>query len=417
MTTATSARSFSDRGPVREWIGALVERAGRWLANIFTREQAVPESSASSSSSSEAKHECVDGSWKSIDELLDDADCALSAWAKDWDRDARNRVARDDRRAFSHFPRFLEAYAGHPQSWIQIDKVDTRFGLPSFAGVIFNINDPRPHWSKACISFLRQHEALPPFVFPTGPGWAYEVKTVWVFDAGKAPVTKWVTIDVEGNIHLTRVLRERSSSIRYRYGGERGVRQVSHWRAEIDDMPISEKSDHRLQNHVAACLSCWKGRIWQWLIVVSDARGRIAFSVPEQDVYRLFATRDLGEGRRRRKALLHWVRYHDRAGGSTVKRHLRGARKLHIRGFDVEVGIPGLHFMNANDASLIDFGTNYATTSKSLAAFLNTPRLIAVSEARARALEKADDERLEVVLHDLRGECHYASPLGEVRAA
>lgn len=83
-------------------------------------------------------------------------------------------------------------------------------------------------------------------------------------------------------------------------------------------------------------------------VTVKKGKRRARFGVPVSALRGFFADRDLADGRSRRRAILHLRLGHDRhmADGRIIQvgEHLSGERFFSWRGYEITVGVPGIHY-------------------------------------------------------------------------
>lgn len=298
---------------------------------------------AQDAAASSPGHEWNDGQW-TIESMLSGAEVALEAMRIDRHRfawlggNSGLSVVRSDINELRMLgPLFVPTT---DWSWIVAPHVDMRFGLPGFASCVWSMSERDDDWSRMAITTAHQLDRLPIGIWPTGDGYPFEVSSWYKFKRDDAGTSQYVTIDRGGKIHPCRHFHHAHNTIRTRRDGIVSIPVV---RSVVDrDAPA----------RIAATISAWKAQGFHWIIRFSDERGSVRFATRPDLIRKLFANRDKVEGVRR-ATILHWVKSHHREGSSGVKTHLRGALRFKMRGFDVEIMVPGRHCSEPQDMNMI----------------------------------------------------------------
>ena len=103
-----------------------------------------------------------------------------------------------------------------------------------------------------------------------------------------------------------------------------------------------------VQINFAAVLAFTAAAVSGIHVTIRKGKRSARIGLPIAAVREFFADRDLADGRQRRKPILHLRLSHDRylhdGRVVTVGEHLAGERQFSWRGYDISIGVPGIHF-------------------------------------------------------------------------
>ena len=184
----------------------------------------------------------------------------------------------------------------------------------------------------------------------------------------------WMVIAPSGEIRIPHELRRVSVPMQHKqaipgHKGTKGSRQsTAHLRRWcLPSMAVADDAQHIQQSKFENTLKCtfrqlllWsKRRENQWSVGVRKDGHRVTFSIAPEHTSAYFADRDTVvnvDGKP--KKIIHFVREHQRANGSTVKAHVRGLREFDWKGYHCCVTAPKLNgsiFTTVNlDPVLVD---------------------------------------------------------------
>lgn len=196
------------------------------------------------------------------------------------------------------------------------------FGLPSIAfAAIVPSEEEGDDWFP--VIRMQSLTTLPSGVFPAGPGYAFELQSIWTAPAGKngAPFgAKWyVTISHDGTVHPCMQMAHSNRKIHHRRrGGWSTVTrpEFKQYNFVTDRLSVIEG--------VALIVSAWQQMHIDPIVEIDDEDGRrLLFPMSYSEISARFPRRVTGAG-----TGMHWVAAHTRRAGAHVRTHLRGANQF-----------------------------------------------------------------------------------------
>lgn len=214
--------------------------------------------------------------------------------------------------------------------------VDLRSGLPRFAVACIATGNQEPdrrRWSDLVIDVVTAIQALPTAYRPTGPGVAFSINSIYEFPSTGETGTydRYVTIDDRGKIH---------PCMYYGASWFRAGRNFVKREGWVREKPDSRHGHLPSVLVAAVVLNAWKASHNHWIARVWKGDSSVRIPVPAFSIGKVFKDRERNEARRL-AGLQHWVKAHDRVGGSMVRMHLRGLPDFDWRGFRVSIQMPG----------------------------------------------------------------------------
>lgn len=287
-------------------------------------------------------------------------------------------------------------------------KVDVSRGLPSFLAIA-NVN---PDGQLRCddgepqsegIWIIKQLDRLRPGVFPTGPGYPFEIQFIWHLEknyrdmkAGNCGLSHYFTVDSDGGIHRVAYWQKSRTEIKTR---RNGVVRIPHMtrstEALFDNLRPNEKSHMSFEERIAFLFRCWSWMDSQWQARFTGSDGTVIIGSSPQGLKRVFRRKDRRVERSGR--IVHWVSAHQRTGTRPVRTHIRGERVFNVDGYRVALSLPGKHIQMRNSRSIIEFLGEEVTADPVHYRFAGSKLMRLLSRADLETAKRAEQARQDAI--------------------